>query len=467
MAAADERTTEKVQKEIDELREALDKKQKELEDLQGGQKVTAWEVQGGEDGIDYDKLIKEFGSRRISPQLLERIERVTGKRPHHWLRRGLFFSHRDLESVLDAYEQKKGLYLYTGRGPSNDSMHMGHLIPFMFTKWLQDTFDVPLVIQITDDEKFFFKGGELKDFERMAIKNIKDIIAVGFDPKKTFIFKDFDYYGDMYRVIARIAKAVTANQVRGIFGFDGSANVGQWGFPPVQAAPSFSCAFPHLGPEFAPEEEDEEEEEPKAANPREKKKKEKEKKKEEPKPKRERKEPVPCLIPCAIDQDPYFRMTRDVAPKLGYLKPALIHSVFFPSLQGPRTKMSSSIPSSAVLLTDTPKQIKDKINKHAFSGGGATKEEQMAEGANTDIDVAFQWLRFFLEDDEELDHIQREYAAGRMLTGQVKKRLVEVLTPMITAFQERRAKVTDEEVKEFLAKRPLDWAGGRRPPQAA
>ena len=24
----------------------------------------------------------------------------------------------------------------------------GHLIPFMFTKWLQDTFDVPLVIQV-------------------------------------------------------------------------------------------------------------------------------------------------------------------------------------------------------------------------------------------------------------------------------------------------------------------------------
>ena len=32
-------------------------------------------------------------------------------------------------------------------------------------------------------------------------------------------------------------------------------------------------------------------------------------------------------------QDPYFRMTRDVAPKLGYFKPALIESCFFPALQ--------------------------------------------------------------------------------------------------------------------------------------
>jgi len=467
--AAEEPDTVSVQKEIDALREQLDAKQKQLEDLRGGQKVTAWEVEGGEDGIDYDKLIKEFGSQRISPQLLERIEKVTGKPPHHWLRRGLFFSHRDLETVLDCYEQKKGLYLYTGRGPSNDSMHMGHLIPFMFTKWLQDTFDIPLVIQVTDDEKFFFKGGEIKDFERMAVENIKDIIAVGFDPKKTFIFKDFDYYGDMYRVIARIAKAVTANQVRGIFGFDGSANVGMWGFPPVQAAPSFSCAFPHLGPEFEPEpDEPEPPKDTKPAGPREKKKKDKEKKKEEaaaeePKPKREKKEPIQCLIPCAIDQDPYFRMTRDVAPRLGYLKPALIHSVFFPSLQGPRTKMSSSIPSSAVLLTDTPKQIKDKINKQAFSGGGATKEEQMAMGANTDIDVSYQWLKFFLEDDEELERIQREYAAGRMLTGAVKQKLISVITPLISEFQERRSKVTDYDVRHFLGKRPLEWKGGRRP----
>lgn len=68
---------------------------------------------------------------------------------HPWLRRGIFFSHRDFELILDLYEAKKPWYLYTGRGPSSDALHMGHLIPFMFTKWLQDTFDVPLVIQMT------------------------------------------------------------------------------------------------------------------------------------------------------------------------------------------------------------------------------------------------------------------------------------------------------------------------------
>ena len=79
-------------------------------------------------------------------------------------RRGIFFSHRDITTMLDLYEKGKKFYLYTGRGPSSEALHLGHLIPFQFTKWLQDTFDCPLVIQLTDDEKFIFKE-ELKSLD--------------------------------------------------------------------------------------------------------------------------------------------------------------------------------------------------------------------------------------------------------------------------------------------------------------
>lgn len=57
-------------------------------------------------------------------------------------------------------------------------------------------------------------------------------------------------------------------------------------------------------------------------------------------------------------------MTRDVAPRLGLSKPALLHSKFFPALQGARSKMSASDPNSSVFLTDTPKQIKTKVISH-------------------------------------------------------------------------------------------------------
>lgn len=103
------------------------------------QKIDPFDVKGAVvDGkvlaIDYEKLIKDFGTRRISPELLERFEKLTGHKPHIFLRRGMFFSHRDLEKILDRFEQGKPFFLYTGRGPSSESMHLGHMIPFMFTK---------------------------------------------------------------------------------------------------------------------------------------------------------------------------------------------------------------------------------------------------------------------------------------------------------------------------------------------
>ena len=68
------------------------------------QVVTPWDVQGevSTDGkqmaIDYDKLISQFGTKRVDDALLERFEKLTGHRPHPLLRRGAFFSHR---CVLD------------------------------------------------------------------------------------------------------------------------------------------------------------------------------------------------------------------------------------------------------------------------------------------------------------------------------------------------------------------------------
>lgn len=145
-----------------------------------------------------------------------------------------------------------------------------------------------------------------------------------------------------------------------------SDNVGKWHFVAVQAAPSFSSSFPQI---FGT------------------------------------KTDIPCLIPCAIDQDPYFRLTRECAQRLKYKKPALIHAKFIPSLLGAESKMSASALESSIYMTDTPKMIKDKINKYAFSGGQTTIEEHREKGGNPDVDVSYQYLTFFLDDDAEVEHI--------------------------------------------------------------
>ncbi len=96
-------------------------------------------------------------------------------------------------------------------------------------------------------------------------------------------------------------------------------------------------------------------------------------------------------------------MTRDVAPKLGFSKPSLIHAKFFPSLVGPNTKMSSSV-GAPISLTDSSKEIKSKI-RDAFSGGQETAKLQREFGADLEKDVAYQYLKFFMEDDEKLAEI--------------------------------------------------------------
>ena len=159
---------------------------------------------------------------------------------------------------------------------------------------------------------------------------------------------------------------------------------------------------------------------------------------------------VPCLIPCAIDQDPYFRQTRDVAVRLKYPKPSLIHSKFFPALQGAQTKMSASKETSSIFMHDTPNQIKNKINKYAISGGQETLEEQRRLGGNPDVDVSFQYLTFFVDDDDEIEKIAVDYRAGRLLTGELKKRCIQELQRVVGEFQERKSKVTDEMILQFM-----------------
>ncbi|KAK6903786.1 tryptophan-tRNA ligase [Kwoniella mangroviensis CBS 8507] len=399
------------------------------------QKVTPFDVEGevdadGKDlGIDYDKLTKRFGASLISQELLDRFERLTGQKPHPLLRRGTFYSHRDFNSILDRYEKGQPFYLYTGRGPSSDSMHMGHLIPFMFTAYLQRVFNVPLVIQVTDDEKYLLerdikkqaelmkkiKGKKpldlLRHYKKMGQDNIKDIIACGFIPEKTFIFSDLaNVGGAFYENVVLMAKTITQSQSRNVFGFTDSDNIGMFHFAAVQATPSFSNSFPQI---FGARDD------------------------------------IPALIPCAIDQDPYFLLTRDAADKLHYKKPALLHSKFLPALQGAGTKMSASKENTAIFMTDDPKKIAKKIKSHAFSGGGATQEEHRSKGGNPDVDIAYQYLSFFEDSDEKMEKLAKEYRAGTLSTSEMKAACIEKLQEVVAEFQKNRSEVTDEKLAYF------------------
>lgn len=167
---------------------------------------------------------------------------------------------------------------------------------------------------------------------------------------------------------------------------------------------------------------------------------------------------IPCLIPCAIDQDPYFRQCRDIAPRVGLVKPAIIHSVFLPSLKGSGSKMSASDADSSIFLSDTNNQIKKKIGK-AFSGGQDTRELHRERGGRTKVDVPFQYLTFFMEDDTELERIKTAYERGDMESGDMKAVCTKELQAYVSGFCERRAKVTDAVREDFMRPRQLIFRG--------
>jgi tryptophanyl-tRNA synthetase len=362
--------------------------------------VTPWQVTGR---VDYDKLVKDFGTQPLTHEILERIKKYTGEL-HPQLKRRIFFSHRDLDWILQRYETGEKFVLYTGRGPSGP-VHIGHLVPWIFTKHLQDKFDAKLYFQMTDDEKFLHRDDyTIDDVEKWTYENILDIIALGFDPKKTRIIVDSKSIHTLYGIAVRIAKHMTYSTIRATFGFQDSTNIGMVFFPALQAAPAFieSALVGHN---------------------------------------------VPCLIPAAIDQDPYWRVTRDVAPKLGYYKPAQIHCRFVPGL-GRAGKMSASMPETSIFTVDPPDRAAKKV-MNAFTGGRATIEEQKRLGANPDICSIFSYDYFLFMDDTEIEDLRLKCLAGDIMCGDCKHLLSDRVKTFLKQHQEKREKAKDR-VQEFM-----------------
>lgn len=365
--------------------------------------VTPFEVKTETNtGVDYSKLVHEFGLEQVTPDLLEEYIRVTKHQPHPLLTRGIFFAHRGMHSLLEDYKNGKKIYIYTGRGPSG-GMHIGHMIPFMLAEHFQKVFNATVVIQLTDDEKYHFsKDNEctLDSIQQLCKENEQDIMAMGFDPKKTFIFANTKYMGQLYPNVVLLEKLVSVHKLKTVYGFEDTDSVGKFAHPCKQIAPCIPTSFPHLFP----------------GDPND----------------------YRCLIPCAVDQDPYFRQARDLVARLGFSKPVLIESTFLPGLQGMQTKMSSSDPSSAIYLTDSASMIKKKINKFAFSGGKDTAELHRQLGTDLTVDVCYHYAKIFEPDDEVFEEVAGDYSSGRMLTGEYKQYVYEILQVILEDHQKQK-----------------------------
>lgn len=363
--------------------------------------VTPYEVTGK---VDHLRLREQFGAEELTPAILETLRTLAGGELHYLLRRGVYYSHRDLGALLAKYAKGEPFFLYSGRGPSGP-LHTSHLVPFELCRWLQEKLGLEMYIQITDDEKFWFRPHLTRsETYRWGMENLADLLAVGFDPKRTRVFFDTRSIGAMYSLAVDVAKKVPYSTVKAVFGFPPSQNIGLVFYTALQTVPAFYPSWVSG-------------------------------------------KSIPCLIPCGIDQDPHFRVTRDIAEGLGYPKPGLLHSVMLPGLLGERVMSTTGdTKDNALFLNDPPKEVARKIRK-AFTGGRTSVEEQRRLGANPEIcSVWAAWRSRFAESEAEFQQITTGCRSGALLCGDCKAHLIERVQTFLSDHQIRReqAKETAE-----------------------
>lgn len=351
--------------------------------------VTPYDVAGT---VDYDRLLEQFGADRLTDEQVERFP------DHPMLRRRVLYAGRDIDRYLDAAGAGDTHSIVTGIGPSGP-MHLGHVLVFYLAKQLQDETGAHVYVPLSDDEKFYAKDLSFSEIEAATRSNLRDLLAVGFDPERTRIVVDRLDADVLYPQAARFAADITQSTVDATYG--DPDNVGLSFYPAMQAT---HLLLPQLvyGRH-------------------------------------------PTLVPIAVDQDPHVRVCRDVAAKERFDvdKPGALLGKFLPALDGPG-KMSSSSDAPAIELTDDRETVRSKIMEHAHSGGRVDIDEHREHGGDPSVDVAYQYLHTFFEpDDERVEQLAADYRSGELLTGELKGIAAEKIGDFLAEHRARRDALGD------------------------
>jgi len=440
---------------------------------------------------DYSRIIEQFG--------LSNMNNLSIPNPSHLHRRGIIFSHRDLDVVLDAQKTGEQFGVLTGLMPSG-RMHLGHSMVIEQVKWFQEL-GGDVTIAVADLESQATRGISLQKGREIALSEyVANYAALGLDPNLTNVYFQ-STRSEVQRLGFQLGKRTNLSEFESIYGFRGETNLAHVQAPMVQ-----------VGDILHPQTED-------FGGLR------------------------PIVVPVGVDQDPHLRLTRGIASKtnwfnikenngpgvliglsvqdenadllgqqpngridkkkvanifemivsdlveigfsdinsnpkqgtivvpgatkrdiitirvkllqlerklggMGLLAPSSTYHHFAVGLTG--EKMSSSKPKTTIFLDDDIDSMTKKIRK-AYSGGQSTIEEHRRLGGNPDIDVAYQYMMYFFEqDDSYLAEINSDYRSGKILAGEMKQICIDKATDWMKNHQELRAQ-TEHLVEEFLA----------------
>ena len=301
--------------------------------------------------------VEEFGAKRFVADTLAIFSFLSPNQ------RALLQYHRGAESL----DLSKPAFIYTGRGPSNASFHIGHLPALNLCLALQKYFNTPIRFMISDDEKMFRDGIDRAKMEENVSETLEQLARIGFHTDNTqFRINSAGISPAEYELVIRMLASTSVHTLSSIFGEKN--NLGEYFYPLIQILPCF-CMDQQ------------------------------------------------CVVIAGIDQDPFFRLARGMARKLGFAPPIILYTHSVPGLDGSE-KMSTSVPSSLpIFLKDSPEEIAEKVSKIRKVGAGSL-DELFAHGAVLDVDVPYRLLNFF-DESGNLPLITKAYTCGLTDTTEI------------------------------------------------
>ena len=440
---------------------------------------------------DYSRIIDQFG--------LSNFNNLTLPKPSHLHRRGIVFAHRDFDLILNAQKTGDSFGVLTGLMPSG-RMHLGHSMVIEQVKWLQKI-GGDVTIAVADLESQATRGINLARGRKIALEEyIANYAALGLDSDSTDVYFQSSR-SQVQRLGFQLGTRTNLSEFESIYGFKGDTNLAHIQAPMVQVGdilhpqteefgglrpivvPVGVDQDPHLrltrgiasksnwfnlkdntGPGILiglSVQEDNAEllgQQPNGridkgkvaeifntivhsltdlgfsdinSNPKQ----------------------GTIVVPSATKKDmiairmKLLNLERKLGG-LGLLAPSSTYHHFAVGLTG--QKMSSSKPKTTIFLDDDISTITKKI-KRAYSGGQSTIEEHRRLGGNPDVDVAYQYLMYFFEtDDDYLSEINKDYRNGKILAGEMKQICIEKASEWMINHQEMKAQ-TQHLTNDFLA----------------
>jgi len=342
---------------------------------------------------DYDRLYEEFGIQPFKP-LLSSVPN-----PSMYMRRNVVFGHRDLQPVLEAMKNRKDFAVMSGIKPTGE-FHLGTLMTAREVIYFQSqgatAFYCIADVEAYEDNKIPFERSQ-----KFAVGNVADLLALGFDTKKGYIYQQSKErrVQDLAIIFGRGATLATMKAIYG------ERHIGLYLSALIQAG---DILMPQL---------------------------------------KDFDGPKPTVVPVGVDQDPHLRLTRDLATKFrrkyNFILPSSTVHKIMKGLDG-SPKMSKRSPASYFTLHEKPEAIAKKIS-NAFTGGRPTVEEQRKLGGNPEICPVYELDMYqFVEDDNKVVQVFHDCKSGKLLCGEHKNQTIKTVLEFVKNHQRGRRRFVDK-----------------------